>query len=217
MIISPALKAILPVFLRFAVYIVGMTGCVFVIFCDATSSRSPFKETSWVEITQLILLLASTLICLRTWRGRSVIRHAAWLLGTFTCVSFIRECDTFFDTYMFRGCWQLFVTSTLALSLAHLWRHWQSLLAGLNHYLSTLSCGLFMGGFLTTYVFSRLFGARVLWATALQDGYLKIAKTMAEECTELLGYVLLLYAAIEMHVAAQQSLRLACKQPDHRG
>ena len=204
---SPSINGILSVLIRFAVYIGGIVGCTLIVYCDAQSSVCPFKETSQVEIAQLMLLFVSTAICLRIWRGRSVIRHAALLMGAFTCISFIRECDSFLDTYAFKGCWPLLVTVILALTGIHLWRHWQSLLDGLNRYLSTASCGLFMSGFLTTYVFSRLFGSKCLWEIALQDGYLKIAKTMAEECTELLGYVFLLYAAIEMYVLARQSLR----------
>ena len=211
---SPSIKAILQVLIRFAAYIGGIVGCTLVVYCDAQSSLCPFKETSLVEISQLMLLFAATLICLHIWRGRSVIRHAALLLGTFTCVSFIRECDCFLDTYTFKGCWPLLVTAILASALVHFVRNRESLIAGLNHYLSTLSCGLFMGGFLTTYVFSRLFGSKLLWETALQDSYQKVAKTMAEECTELLGYAFLLYAVVEMYVLARQSLLASDKQPD---
>lgn len=94
--------------------------------------------------------------------------------------------------------------STLAIVFFLIWKNRLSFLAGMQLYLPTSACGLFMGGFLTTYVFSRLFGMQHLWRTALEDGYVKIAKTMAEESTELLGYALLLFSVIEMAVTARK-------------
>lgn len=211
-----SIKAILPAVARFAAYIAGILCISYLIYRDARSGLNRFDETSWVEMTQLVLLLASTVICLRIWRGRSEIRHAALLLATFTGVSFIRECDAFLDEYVFDGCWQVLVFSTLAIVFFHIWKNRLSFLAGMKLYLPTSACGLFMGGFLTTYVFSRLFGTQYLWRTALQEGYIKIAKTMAEESTELLGYALLLFSVIEMSILARQLLPTSSQASDSR-
>ncbi|MDR1283382.1 MAG: hypothetical protein LBK99_21570 [Opitutaceae bacterium] len=203
----------LPALARFAAYIAGILCISYLIYRDARSGPERFGETSWVEMTQLVVLLVSTVTGLRIWRGGSEIRHAALLLATFAGVSFIRECDAFLDEYVFDGCWQVLVFSILAIVFFHIWKNRLSLLAGMKLYLPSSACGLFMGGFLTTYVFSRLFGTRYLWRTALQEGYVKIAKTMAEESTELFGYALLLFSVIEMAVMARTLAAHAARPP----
>ena len=202
----PPQSILLPIIIRFSAYIIGIILITTATYYDAHRTTNSFAETSLVENIQLIILLLATLTSLHAWRTPNPYRHPALLLATFTTVSLIRECDHFLDRHTFHGSWILLVTLTLALSFTHLWRHRQSLTTGLTHYLPTASSGLFMGGFLTTYVFSRLFGSKHLWKTALQDDYLKIAKTIAEESTELLGYTLILYATIEIATLARQSL-----------
>ncbi|MDP1086466.1 transporter, partial [Klebsiella pneumoniae] len=71
-------------------------------------------------------------------------------------------------------------------------------------YANSFSFGLFAAGFLTTYVFSRLYGRQDFWRAVLQENYLRDFKSAAEELVELFGYALLLIAVIELVLLARR-------------
>ena len=45
--------------------------------------------------------------------------------------------------------------------------------------------------------FSRLFGRGSFWEAVMGDSYMRLVKNIAEEGTELMGYALLVIAAVE--------------------
>ena len=57
-----------------------------------------------------------------------------------------------------------------------------------------------MAGFITTFVFSRLFGRSIFWQAVMEEQYFRSVKNAAEEGTELLGYGLMLIGAIEYFI-----------------
>ena len=67
--------------------------------------------------------------------------------------------------------------------------------------------GLFMGGFFTVYVFSRLMGRHELWQAVLGNAYEYRIKSGVEESLELMGYLLMLYACIELWARARERHR----------
>ncbi len=60
--------------------------------------------------------------------------------------------------------------------------------------------GMLLAGFLTVFVFSRLFGCKILWESAMADGYMRCIKNMAEESLELLGYLFIAFGAVEYYL-----------------
>ncbi|WP_231472338.1 hypothetical protein [Pseudoxanthomonas suwonensis] len=59
-------------------------------------------------------------------------------------------------------------------------------------------------GLVLLLIYSRLFGMTALWEGLLADSYVRVVKNAAEECTELLGYTLVMasaltYAAQRLH------------------
>jgi hypothetical protein len=162
-------------------------------------TNSKFSEQSFTEYLQATFLLSSSLILLYILLTSKNIKYTSLLLFGLTCTSLIRESDVFFDS-IFIGAWQIPAFAVLGIVIFVLYRHFFQLVKELAYYLSSLSFGLFIGGFLTTYVFSRLFGRKKFWYAVMEDQYLRIVKNAAEEGVELFGYLILLFAVIEMFI-----------------
>lgn len=60
--------------------------------------------------------------------------------------------------------------------------------------------GILLCGFLTVFVFSRLFGCRILWESVMGDGYMRCVKNAVEEGVELLGYLFIGIASVEYYL-----------------
>lgn len=196
------LRDMAPVLTRFLLYNIALLDVAGIMIMDANSGTGRFGETSWVELTQLVMLAAASCLCLLLrWRSDAY-SVAALLLAGFLGASFIRECDAFLDTYVFDGCWQVMVFSLTGYVLWRTWKERLRFIIEMKTYLHSLSCGLFMSGFLTTYVFSRLVGRKVFWQALMGESYLRSIKDAAEECTELLGYTFLLFSVIELAIMA---------------
>ena len=136
--------------------------------------------------------------------GLRELRLVALLMFGLLFASLIREQDVHLDTHVFDGAWQLLVSLTLLPILAAVIRRRRRFVAELAAYANSFSFGLFAAGFLTTYVFSRLYGRTEKWQALLQENYVRAFKDAAEEVVELFGYALLLIAVIELALLARR-------------
>ncbi len=171
-------------------------------------------ETSLTEISQAAMLFLSAVLMLVIRQRLQVMRTTSLLLWAFFAASFVRENDSWLDIYAFDGAWQclvaLIVVPTLAISII---RH-KAFASEFRLFSNSLGFGLFAGGFLTTYLFSRLYGRSEMWQALMGDGYLRVVKDAAEEMTELAGYSLLLFASVELCLLAVRLRRMgAARQP----
>ncbi|WP_355659785.1 hypothetical protein [Halomonas salifodinae] len=162
-----------------------------------------FTERGFTELAQSALLMASALLLLHVRQRLRVMPQVTLLLFAFVTSSLIREQDYWLDTYVADHTWKVLVTLVILPSLAwgiHRRRDFAAELAG---YANSFSFGLFAGGVLTTYVFSRLYGRSAFWQAVLQEQYLRTFKDAAEEVVELFGYALILIAMIELLILAR--------------
>ncbi|MFO7647646.1 hypothetical protein [Halomonas sp. 3H] len=166
-----------------------------------------FSESGFTELTQSLLLLTASLLLLYTRQVLKVLPTVTLLMFAFTFSSFIREQDAHLDTYVFDGAWQLLVALIILPILFRVIRERQRFVEEFASYANSLSFGLFAAGFLTTYVFSRLYGRSAFWEAILQEHYLRTFKDAAEEVVELLGYALILIAVIELTLLARRWAR----------
>ena len=118
------------------------------------------------------------------------------ITSLFVCM-LIREHDFLLNTKSFPG-WEILVLAVLLL-LA-----WQvrklgakSTLGGLASFIRSGACPLMLCGLGVLLVFSRLFGWSGLWVffTDSREELVRV-KRMAEECTETLGYALIMLAML---------------------
>ncbi|GAB3353612.1 hypothetical protein ACFO0E_11390 [Chromohalobacter beijerinckii] len=193
--VSFGFKAIL---LRALCYILIVAGIMQLVMLDAQSGVGQFSETSLTELTQSALLLLSSLLMAYLYRHPNAIPHVSLLLGAFLFASFVRENDAWLDIYVFDGAWQVIVTLIVLPTLYVVIRHRHAFAEEFKSISNSLGFGMFAAGFLTTYVFSRLYGRSAFWEAMLGDHYRRVIKDAAEEVTELAGYMLLFFACIEL-------------------
>ncbi|MFP4263658.1 MAG: hypothetical protein ACLFRS_09895 [Halomonas sp.] len=163
-----------------------------------------FSEQGFTELAQTTLLASASALLLYVMLGLRQLRLVALLMFGFLFASLIREQDAHLDTHVFDGAWQLLVSLTLLPILAAVIRLRRRFAAEFATYANSFSFGLFAAGFLTTYVFSRLYGRQDMWRAILQEHYLRDFKSAAEEVVELFGYALLLIAVIELSLLARR-------------
>lgn len=192
--------------LRAGIYILFLAGVMqAVLMVDARYPGAPnFSETSLTEITQAVLLLLCTLSMLLIRYHFEALRTVSLMLGAFFAMSFVRENDLWLDSYVFDGAWECLVALIAVPTLAVTLRARRDFVEEFAQISNSLGFGLFAGGFLTTYVFSRLYGRHELWEALMGEHYLRVVKDAAEEITELTGYSLLLFASVELLLVARK-------------
>lgn len=197
--------------LRAGIYVLILAGLMQIVMTvDARHAGAPdFSETSLTELIQAALLLICTALMLVIRQRYRVLCSVSLLMAAFFAISFVRENDQWLDAYVFDGAWQCLVVLLALPALALVIRARRDFLEEFSLIANSLGFGLFAGGFLTTYVFSRLYGRSEMWQALMGEHYLRIVKDAAEEITELAGYSLLLFASVEL-------LLLARRLRDHR-
>ncbi|RKR04458.1 hypothetical protein C7446_1667 [Kushneria sinocarnis] len=164
-----------------------------------------FSELSFVELAQSGLLLVSLILL---WRTRQL---GTWPAGTalmfgWLLASLIREQDFQLDR-LFDGLWQWLVAVVAIATVRHLWRQREQIAEECRSFFAWSGFGLFMGGFMATYVFSRLMGRSALWEAVLGEAYQYRIKSGVEETLELLGYALMFAACVELWLLARRRFK----------
>ncbi|MFD2190820.1 hypothetical protein [Pistricoccus aurantiacus] len=166
-----------------------------------------FSETGFTELAQSGVLLASAMLALYLWRQRPEMPVVCCLFFAFLGASLIREQDAWLDQYVAENTWKVLVALLILPCLFYVIRRRHVFITEFEGYANSFSFGLFAAGFLTTYVFSRLYGRGEMWEAVLGDAYRRVFKDAAEEVTELLGYTLMLVAMIELFLLIRRRLK----------
>nr|WP_300306631.1 hypothetical protein [Halomonas sp.] len=199
--------------LRALVYLLGIGGIMQGVLWEAGLSPDiRFSELGFTEITQSILLLSCCLLLLYTRQVLGALPRVTLLMLGLLGSALIREQDAFLDIYVFDGAWQTLVTLLVLPILYQTIRHRHAFLKEFESISDSFAFGVFASGFLCTFAFSRLFGRGAMWETLLGNNYDRIFKDAAEEVVELFGYVLLLYAVIELCLWARRRFSASSKQ-----
>lgn len=123
-------------------------------------------------------------------------RGLALLFTGMAATALIREADYALDQ-VFDGLWQVLVTVTLAGTIAAVLRFRAGFHEAVRRFTAQPAFGLMLSGFLVVFVFSRLYGEDSKWHRMMGDAYERSVKNFAEEGVELLGYALIMLAAME--------------------
>lgn len=200
MISSDTVHTIAMTALRFFIYSLILGGLMLLLTWDAghTPIDILFSEHSLVEYLQEGALLITVLLCVAMGKISPKRRALVWILGGAALAALIRELDAFLDSNVFDGAWQTLVALTLMVVIVRVYTLREHLKPAVVWFINRPSFGLMAGGFMTVFVFSRLFGRTVFWEAVMGDRYIRVVKNLAEEGTELLGYVLILIAVAEL-------------------
>ena len=156
-----------------------------------------FMEATFTEWSQQIILLVMAAIFAHCAYHYNRSRCLSIMLAGISVAGLVREYNNFFNEQVFDGAWQLLAFLVISVTGVLIWKHRKNFWQDLTDYYNSLSFGFLLAGFLTTFIFSRLFGRTVFWETLMEDRYFRSVKNAAEESVELLGYGLLLIATFE--------------------
>jgi len=190
-------SAIFSIFIRLIVYGLLMVGLNLVFRYDAVHpvGSAKFGEASYTEMLQeIFLFMMSVIFLLAGLKGREY-RAFTNLLACFFFASFIREFNNYLEH------WFYFVIPVLALAGYLFIRDFKKFWPALEKFFSLNVSSYFLIGFITTFIFSRLFGKTDFWQLIMEGSYTRYAKNAGEECIELLGYTFLLISASEFYMA----------------
>ena len=156
-------------------------------------------EMGVVELSQEASLLAVVLIMGFLAKRNAGSRGAFILASGFFLAMLIRENDQIFDL-VYHGCWLVLALAVTLLACWMAWRTRQTILPGLLEICGSRHFSLVAVGLSVILAFSRIFGMKFVWmAVDPHDNY-RLAKRIAEEGVELLGYAIVLVWAICMCV-----------------
>ena len=185
--------------LRIVVYSLFLASLILVLRVDASNVEGEFVENSLTENVQAAIFLSLALgMLIMSIRLQHVSMLASMFAGFFL-VSFIRELDAPLEHNIGTGAWQALVTLVLLAMIYRARSGWIRLKPEFVSHLETYSFGLFVGGFLTTFIFSRLVGVEEIWMAILKDNYYRGVKNAVEESFELMGDSLLLFSGVEFY------------------
>jgi len=160
-----------------------------------------YSEASVTEAFQLILLGLATCFLVLSGRKNPDSSAMTTLMAGMTSIAFVRECDAFLDADLFDGAWQTGAAIIFALTLILVARKKDQLLPSITAFMKRPSFGYFVCGFITVFVYSRLFGRGALWTDIMSpEPMIRAVKNAAEEGSELFGYGLLFIASIELYL-----------------
>ncbi|WP_018916455.1 hypothetical protein [Vreelandella zhanjiangensis] len=189
--------------LRATLYVLFIGGIAQGAYLEAVYLPSVrFTELGFTEFSQTLTLASCCGLLIYIRQVLKVWPNVTLLMLAFVAASLIREQDYFFDEFVADNSWKVLVALIILPSIGWVVYQRRRFIAEFAHYSNTFSFGLFAGGVLTTYIFSRLYGRQIFWRAVLEDNYVRIFKDVAEEVIELLGYSLILFAVIELLLLA---------------
>lgn len=193
-------KPLSVVFIKIVLYSVFATAILLLFTMEAKYNHGPelFGEESWTEIAQYSILGLSTFLLILSGKKNSDDSVIATLMAGMTTIAMIRECDALLDMDVFDGAWQTAAAITAICTFALVYRKKDKLVPGILSFMKRPSFGYFVCGFITVFVYSRLFGRFGLWLDIVgQERFVRTVKNAAEEGTELFGYSVLFIACVE--------------------
>ncbi|BAX78933.1 transporter [Labilibaculum antarcticum] len=206
------LKPIIYAAVRVVLYAIPVAASALIIKSDAGIVIDGLKfgessQTEWMQ--ELFLLLTSLIFILAGFRSKSH-KAISYLFGGGAFVALIRELDVYFDQ-IYHGAWFPFAMLVMVVALFMVYRQKKQIWGNLEEFFTTPAFGTFIAGFLSVFVFSRLFGTKKVWLALFDVDTLepvqRWVKNAAEEGSELFGYALLFIAAVEFFVYVSRKFK----------
>ncbi len=196
-----AYRFLAPVLVRFLVYAAALAGLtallVEYLIHQVELNQRMFLEGMLVENLQLATLLAGLIVMAATTYRHRRFRTVSVLLLLLFAMALVRELDAMFDRLLGPLGWQLPAGLLLLAVIGTLFRHWAEFWKQAVRWGFTPAFGTLWAGVAMVTVFAQIFGQSRFWRAVMGDEYKRRVKDTVEESIELLGYCLLLIAAIE--------------------
>lgn len=196
---------------RFFLLALIMAASTSLLFIDILVLKNDLGEDSATEIVAEIMLLVVVVLFARKGIREPEYRAGFFLVAGFFACMLIRELDQLFD-YIAHGAWFWFAAPLAAAAVLYALLHPRAATGGLYQFVSHRSYGMMVTGLLIVLVFSRLFGMGILWRGMMGDDFNRLAKNLAEEGCELLGYTLCLLSTVIFYRTTGDTVKNNCTE-----
>ncbi len=171
---------------------------VFVLL-DVVVLGDGIKDAGLTETLQVVMIAVAAAMCAWGVRHLPEARGHLWMLSALFTWMFIRENDFFLDQ-IFHGLWVYPATVVLCGGAYVVWRNRATLLPGMLSHANSRPGTMMIVGLVLLIFFSRLFGTGALWEGVTDHSDASDIKTVVQEGTELLAYVLIAFGAITSRI-----------------
>ena len=169
-----------------------------IIYVDILLLDSNLGEQSLVEFSQAGLILLSAVFFALGARRQPEQRGYLALVSTLFLCMFLREQDALFDN-IYHGFWRVPVAVVAISGLIIVVLNRATFRSSLHRHAQDPSFWIILIGVFLLIVFSRLFGSGQLWHNVPDQPGLAGAKTVVQECTELMSYALICLGSYLSH------------------
>lgn len=157
---------------------------------------SLFRENGLVELLQLLLIAAASLVfAVGSWKEPQM-RILFTQFSLFSAIAAMREMDGFFDKIPYI-CWQMPAGAILVLAVWLMCKNWKLLLPQLERFIASAPFGILWASVIIITLIAQLVGNGHFLQLLMGDDYLRDYKRVIEEITELFGYIIFLQGALE--------------------
>ncbi|MDN6280672.1 MAG: hypothetical protein L0J45_06680 [Psychroflexus sp.] len=209
------LKKIGPLALRAFLYAIALLVICLIIIKDF--ANAVVLEDEIIEITQEIFLVLAVLVSLMATKFKGF-KTFNYVMAGMLSVHFIREFDFWLNYNIYEYAWQILAILVFIPTVYLMLKKRQFFIDELFKLSKTYGFGIFLSGFLSLHIFSRLFGSKKIWNWLMEPIYNEnIAevngekvislydfvfplKTGVQEGVELFAYLWILIGIIEMYI-----------------
>ena len=181
-------------FVRLLIYCGLMFLCTLPMEADFIAGQA-FENNS-IEFAQQSLLFITILVGLMSLFYNY--KTFTTVLALFILMHLIREFDAWFDKYM--GGWFPYVLAVAAILLTILIKNFKLFLDQLKTLSQTLGFGILLISLANLHVFTRIYGKPSNWDNIMGDKYLYSVERISEEAVELIAYMMILIAVVELFI-----------------
>lgn len=170
----------------------------------------PFYENGAIEWLQFLVLFCTVAIFLNGARQHAPSRVLLLVISGPPALAATRELDSLLDRLLPVIGWKfgyLFLLGAILLGICHFKTLWSQSMS----FITTPAFVFLWIGFVIAIPLAQLLGHRPIFRLLIESGDIRGLKRIVEESLELMGYLVLLFGAVETMV------HLSRKHRDHRG
>jgi len=158
------------------------------------------NETNAIEFAQQSLLFITVLVGFMSLVYTKHFKSFMVSFSLFIAMHLVREFDAWFDSHIFNLGWEPYVILLLALIFIILFKHFKSIVNQIKVLRKTTGFGILLVSLANLHVFTRLYGKPSNWHNIMGDKYLYSVERISEESVELIAYMMILIATIELFI-----------------
>jgi hypothetical protein len=167
------------------------------------------NESNLIEYSQQTLLFLSFTIGFISLKFTKNYRIFMSAISLFLVMHLIRELDAWFDGLMPQIGWFPFVLIIIIITVFILIKNFITFLKELESVSHSLGFGVLLISLANLHVFTRIYGKPANWRNILGDQYSYNVERASEESVELVAYMMIFIAMIELFIYVKNKKALS--------